>query len=421
MVKLSSVAKVQPGYAFASERFTDSPADIPLVKGENVQQGYVDWKAARYWPAAELEEFEDFRLRPGDVVVAMDRPWVQAGLKWAYIRATDPDALLVQRVARLTAKVGIDQTYLRCLISSAYFAAYLQPIVTGVNVPHISGKQIGDFQIPIPDAVTQQKIAAVLSTYDDLIANNQRRIALLETMAEEIYREWFVRMRFPGFAGVTMEKGVPQGWDLVPTVQAFKYFGGATPSKDVARYWNDGAVDWYTPTDITAAEGLYLESSADRCSEEGLESCSANLFPPYSVMMTSRATIGAIGINLTPACTNQGFITCIPNERYPLTYLYHWLKLAKPHFEMLSGGATFAELTKGTFKRIRILTPPAGLVEAFNIRVEPMFKQMELLIKGNSRLKATRDALLPRLISGRLKVDHRDIQLPPSMRDKVTA
>lgn len=62
-------------------------------------------------------------------------------------------------------------------------------------------------------------------------------------------------------------------------------------------------------------------------------------------MMTSRATIGAIGINTMPACTNQGFITCIPNEKYPLTFLYHWLKLNKPTFELLSGGATFAELT----------------------------------------------------------------------------
>ena len=298
---------------------------------------------------------------------------------------------------------------------------YIENHALQAGVPHINLAILRKLEVVAPPPAIQVKIAAILATYDDLIVNNQRRIALLETMAEEIYREWFVRMRFPGFAGVTMEKGVPKGWDLVPTAQAFKYFGGATPSKEVARYWNDGTVDWYTPTDITAAAGLYLEASADRCSDEGLESCSANLFPPYSVMMTSRATIGAIGINLTPACTNQGFITCIPNERYPLTFLYHWLKLAKPHFEMLSGGATFAELTKGTFKRIRILTPSAALVDDFNARVEPMFKQMESLIRSNSQLKATRDALLPRLISGKLKVDHLDIQLPPSMQDKATA
>lgn len=132
-------------------------------------------------------------------------------------------------------------------------------------------------------------------------------------------------------------------------------------------------------------------------------------------MMTSRATIGAISINTTPVCTNQGFITCIPNERYPLTFLYHWLKLSKQHFELLSGGATFAELTKGTFKRIEIVTPPKPLVEKFEKTVLPMFKQIELLLKQIDRFIRTRDMLFPRLISGKLSVENLDIQFPSGM------
>lgn len=287
---------------------------------------------------------------------------------------------------------------------------------SGIDTPIVPKSVFEKIPVVVPNKATQEKIAAVLSAYDDLIANNQRRIALLESMAEEIYREWFVRMRFPGAQPDTFDKGIPPGWtnELIGT--AFKFYGGATPSKDVNRYWKDGDVQWFTPTDITGAEGVFLESSTEHCTEEGLAACSATLFPAYSVMMTSRATIGAIGINTEPACTNQGFITCIPNERYPLTYLYHWLKLAKPHFEMLSGGATFAELTKGTFKRIRILTPKVALVTDFERRVRPMFDEMEALLKSNKRLKAMRDALLPRLISGKLRVDRLDIQFPPSMR-----
>jgi len=129
------------------------------------------------------------------------------------------------------------------------------------------------------------------------------------------------------------------------------------------------------------------------------------MFPAYSVMMTSRATIGAIGIDLTPACTNQGFITCIPNERYPLPFLYHWLKLSKAHFELLAGGATFAELTKGTFRRIGVLTPPRPLMAEFERIEMPMLRQMESLLGANTLLSAARDRLLPRLISGRLGVE----------------
>lgn len=211
-------------------------------------------------------------------------------------------------------------------------------------------------ELQIPDLLTQRKLAAILSAYDELIENNQQRIALLEKLAEEIYREWFVRLRFPGHEKVKVVKGVSEGWELVKLEHAFDFTGGGTPSKEVGCYWNGGEVNWFTPSDITGADGMFLEKSGDQCTEEGYNSSSAKMFPPYSVMLTSRATIGAIGINLTPACTNQGFITCIPNARYPLPYLYHWIKLAKPHFELLAGGATFAELTKGTFKRIEILT-----------------------------------------------------------------
>jgi type I restriction enzyme S subunit len=315
-------------------------------------------------------------------------------------------------------RAKVNPVYLYYVLQALYASGYM-----GVfNLQHtgVARFQFTAFRtktrLTLHENPAQPRIAATLKSYDDLIANNQRRIALLESMAEEIYREWFVRMRFPGAKAAVFEKGVPTDWTHEPIRDAFKFYGGATPAKDNPRFWVDGDVHWYTPTDITGTSSPYLEESADKCTEEGLQSCSANLFPAYSIMMTSRATIGAIGINCAPACTNQGFITCIPNQRYPLTYLYHWLKLAKPHFEMLSGGATFAELTKGTFKRIRILTPPEKLVAAYEEQARPMFDQVESLTKTNRILRSTRDALLPRLIAGKLRVDHLDIQFPPSMQ-----
>lgn len=274
-------------------------------------------------------------------------------------------------------------------------------------------------ELQIPDLPTQRKLAAILSAYDELIENNQQRIALLEKLAEEIYREWFVRLRFPGHEKVKVVKGVSQGWELVKLEHAFNFTGGGTPSKEVGRYWNGGDVNWFTPSDITGADGMFLEKSGDQCTEEGFNNSSAKMFPPYSVMLTSRATIGAVGINLTPACTNQGFITCIPNERYPLPYLYHWIKLAKPHFELLAGGATFAELTKGTFKRIEILTPPEPIVAEFARIEAPLFSAIENHLRANRKLIETRDKLLPRLISGKLSVENLAIQFPPGMAEEL--
>jgi type I restriction enzyme S subunit len=206
---------------------------------------------------------------------------------------------------------------------------------------------------------------------------------------------------------------------MIKLGQAFEYTGGGTPSKAVDRYWQNGSINWFTPSDITNADGIFLECSGEQCTEEGYANSSAKMFPPYSVMLTSRATIGAIGINTTPACTNQGFITCIPKERYPLPYLYHWLKLAKPHFELLAGGATFAELTKGTFKNIEILTPPEHVVTQFADIESPLFKEIEILLVTNKKLVETRNLLLPRLISGKLSVEKLHIQFPPGMTEEL--
>lgn len=104
---------------------------------------------------------------------------------------------------------------------------------------------------------------------------------------------------------------------------------------------------------------------------------------------------------------------------YPLPYLYYWIKLAKPHFELLAVGATFAELTKGTFKRIEILTPPAPIVSEFTRIEAPLLKAIENLLRANQKLKETRDKLLPRLISGKLSVENLAIQFPLGMAEEM--
>ena len=282
-------------------------------------------------------------------------------------------------------------------------------------MPNLNKDDIADFKIPYSQ--DSKEIAAILSTYDDLIENNIRRIALLEKMAEEVYREWFVRLRFPGYAQVPVHQGVPEGWVIMPADDAFNFTGGGTPSKEEKRFWESGDINWYTPTDITAAEGIFLSSSGLKCTEEGLANSSARLFPAYSLMMTSRATIGAIGINTNQACTNQGFITCIPNENFPLTFLYFWLKSNKSYFEALSTGSTFLELIKSKFRKIEIIKPPHKIVEAYNSVTLPMFRMIETLLEDNRNLKNTRDKLLSRLLSGKLDVENLDIRFPLGMRE----
>lgn len=421
--KLGRYAEIVPGFAFKSERFTDDPADVALVKGENVQQGFVDWDASKYWPIADADSFSKFELRVGDVVLAMDRPWVTAGLKWAYIKKHDPRALLVQRVSRLRAKKGLNQTYLRCLISSGYFSDYIQPIVTGVNIPHISGKQIGDFKIPLPPLPIQQKIAAILSAYDDLIENNQRRIALLEKMAEEIYREWFVRLRFPGHKNVKVIRGVPDGWSFD---KASKVIGLAKGKSYAAEELADdtGHMPFINLKSFNRGGGYR---------EDGLKYYSGRYKPDQVVrqndvvmavtdMTQDRAVIGRVArmpnLGEKGAVISLDTVKLVPKNIHK-TFLYAYMRHSgfANFIKEFANGANVLHLKPDLISQQKIVVPTKQLQNEFAPMVEPFYAEVDLLVAANRRLENMRDALLPRLISGKLSVENIDIKFPPSMME----
>jgi len=414
VLKLGPNASIQPGFAFKSERFTDNENDTPLVKGENVHQGYIDWLGAKRWPRDECEPFAKYHLAIGDIVLAMDRPWVTAGLKWSFIKPHDPKSLLVQRVARLRAKGKLDQTYLRHVISSNYFANYLQPIVTGVNVPHISGKQIGDFRIPIPDLLTQRKIAAILTAYDDLIEANKRRIALLEKMAEELYREWFVRMRFPGHQNTRFVKGVPAGWEVAAL-------------NDFCEKVTDGTHDTPKPADsghllITGKNirnhqvdftGAYFISEKDH-----REISKRSGLKEWDILYSNIGTIGQTAIvGASPDYSVKNVIIFRPRNAHDSLFLFHVLKnpAISEHLLAMSSGASQQFIGLGTAREFKILTPNPTEIEMFGQTVSKLYEQRSSLIVTNQILDSLRDLLLPRLISGQLSVEDLDIRFPPSM------
>ena len=403
------------GTQFKASEYVES--GIPMINVKNIGYGDVRAESLDYLDEKTAYRLGAHHLKPGDIVFgrkgSADRHVLIGPAADGWIQGSDCMRL------RLTSG-QITPRFLSYYFCTSGHKYWMEAVCAfGATMSTLNQGIVRRIALRVPRVEVQNKIAAILSAYDELIASNKRRIALLEKLAEEIYREWFIRFRFSGHNKVKVEKGVPQGWELVKLEHAFKFTGGGTPSKEVGRFWNGGDVNWFTPSDITGADGIFLEKSGDQCTEEGFNNSSAKMFPAYSVMLTSRATIGAIGINLTPACTNQGFITCIPNERYPLPYLYHWIKLAKPHFELLAVGATFAELTKGTFKRIEILTPPEPIVAEFARIESPLFKTIENLLRANQKLIETRDKLLPRLISGKLSVENLDIQFPPGMAEEM--
>ena len=284
----------------------------------------------------------------------------------------------------------------------------MQSVSRGTTQDNLSLDKLLRFDLVVPYLAEQRRIANILSAYDELIENSQRRIRILESMARALYREWFVEFRFPGHENHRMVDSalgkIPEGWDTKTVGDSFEISGGGTPSRKEPGYWENGNIRWFAPSDLTGAGTMFMDDSSDHINELGLAKSSARMFPAYSVMLTSRATIGATSINTREACTNQGFITCIPNDDVPLYFLFHWVTENVPTFQRLASGATFKEISRGVFKTIKLIRPPETLVRRFEGAVAPMAEQALALQRKVQNLRRTRDLLLPRLLSGQIHV-----------------
>ena len=252
----------------------------------------------------------------------------------------------------------------------------------------------------MPELVVQRKIADILSAYDDLIENNQRRIAFLEEAARLLYREWFVHFRFPDHERVTINDGVPEGWEQHTYGTVCQAIGGGTPSTSKPELWNDGDIPWYTPTDVTRNSCLALIDSGRKITEAGLRSSSAKMLPADTVLMTSRASVGFFGIIEEPSCTNQGFINILPNDPRSRMYLLFNLMHRVEEIRSYAGGSTYREISKSKFKALNVALPDSHLLREFEEQTSTMHSQVRTLHTMNQKLAQSRDLLLPRLMSG---------------------
>ena len=291
---------------------------------------------------------------------------------------------------------------------------HLENFDTGSSNPTLNRNHVHKIKVVFPNLYLQQKIAAVLSAYDDLIESNKRRIALLEKMAEEIYREWFVRMRFPGHEKVKFEKGVPEGWEQKPSNEVLDVLSGGTPKTDVPAYWG-GHIPFFTPKD--AADNFYVLNTEKNITEKGLRTCNSRLYKKDTIFITARGTVGKLVLANRDMAMNQSCYALLPKSGRDVYFYFLAIKTAISYIKGVSKSGVFDNIIVDTFKVVPILMPTDELVKRFNELIRPLFQQTATLLQENEVLVETRNKLLPRLISGNLSVENLDIQFPPGMTD----
>lgn len=183
--KLTRLCTIIPGYAFPSEGFRPSHTGVRLLRGTNVGVGRTDWTDIVTWDLQSSPIPDRFHLKPGDLVIGMDRPWINAGIRLSFIQPSDLPALLLQRVACLRPWTDVSMSYVRWALSSRQFRSSIEHELTGVSVPHLSGDQIGDFRFQLPPSQTQRCVAEALETQSQATAAFSRSVdEQLDLLAE---------------------------------------------------------------------------------------------------------------------------------------------------------------------------------------------------------------------------------------------
>lgn len=278
------------------------------------------------------------------------------------------------------------QKYLRWACRSPQWGRGVADFLNvGAVFSSLNVRDIPKISVPVPSKSTQAQTADLLDALDDKIAANRRVIDAGDALIRALYSSTPKASKGRMFAEVA---------DIG---------GGGTPSTKSPVNW-DGDVAWATPTDVTAVDGPWLARTTRSISEEGLKNCSSALYPEGSILMTSRATIGAVVVARKPMAVNQGFIVLNAVESEMQWWLESQVRARTAEFETWANGATFLEISRGTFKKLPVLECSPADLGVFNRTAQAVRERQWSCQAENEKLARTRDELLPLLMSGRITV-----------------
>ncbi|MBI4663927.1 MAG: restriction endonuclease subunit S [Verrucomicrobia bacterium] len=270
----------------------------------------------------------------------------------------------------------------------------------GNSNPTLNRNHIHDLAISIPPPSVQNNIADVLSAYDELMENNRRRMEFLEEAARLLYREWFVRLRFPGHEHARLTNGIPQGWERVPTPEAIE-INPTTKLSDEEEHWYVEMAD--LPTDSMVIQNAIKRDGRSGSKFRNGDTLLARITPCLENGKTGFVNFMADGA----AGRGSTEFIVLRSKRVTPEFVYC---LARTHafrgnaIKSMIGSSGRQRVQESCFEKFMVLIPPRSLLDSFSESAEPIFQQIKVLHAQNQKLRAARDLLLPRLMSGEIAV-----------------
>ena len=375
---------IQYGYTTSAVSEEVGPKFLRIT---DIVSEQIDWKSVPYCKIKE-KEFDKYVLRDGDIVIA--RTGATTG--YAKYLKKPPRAVFASYLIRIKIKDGIDKRFIGYIVQSQEYKDFIKTIWGGAAQPNANAQVLTSFPILLPSYTNQQKISSLLSAYDDLIENNTRRIQILEEMAQLIYREWFVKFRFPGHKKVRFidsEMGrIPEGWKVLPLGEVFDVkYGKTLPLKKVQK------IGKYPVYGAGSVIGFYNEVVEQE--KVALVTCRGN--GSGTVWRTREASF----------ITNNSFR--IKPKIPSMNYFFTELLLKNSDISRALGGSAQPQITIESISYVPLLIAQKDIIERFIDSLKDIPELIDKLYEKNENLRTTRDLLLPKLISGEIDVSDLDI------------
>lgn len=414
-LKVGKYYEVFSGYAFKSQDLKET-ADIPIIKIGNISNGRNVINENMQFVSKELLGInKKYYVNRGDVLLSltgshMNQPNSVVGRSCR--NYSDRLYLLNQRAGKIVPKNNASLSYIYYVLQTQAMKEMICCRAYGAaNQVNVSPKSIMSIKWNFPSSDVQHRIASILSTYDTFIENNTKRIRLLEKMAENLYKEWFVRFRFPGHENVEMENGLHKGWKVEKLGEwGIELETGKRPKGGIDGSIKDGCPSLGAECIKELASFDY--SSVKMVPKDFYDSLKRGKNSGNDILLyKDGAYIGKVtmfrdSFPYSEYSINEHVFFLSPMNIKYRNYLYFTLH-QKEFFavmQILNRNAAQPGLSRSDVERIKIVVPPSKIVELFDLQVERMLKVIFSLAKQNSLLARQRDLLLPRLMSGKLEV-----------------
>jgi type I restriction enzyme, S subunit len=429
-VRLGDVIAVKHGWPFKSEYFSHELTGRPIVVGV----GNFVYTGGFRFQETVLKEYradypKEYELVPGDMLLVMTCQTAGGEILGIPGRIPNDGRIYLhnQRMGKIEFRheATVVPDFLYYLFLSPSFNRHLVITASGTKILHTAPSRIESYQFYLPPESEQRAIASILGALDDKIELNRRVNETLEAMARALFKSWFVdfdpvRAKAEGRQPAGMDAAtaalfpdalepsesgeIPVGWSASTIGAEVRVVGGSTPSTKESRYWEGGTIHWATPKDLASLTSPVLLDTERRITEAGLSQISSGLLPPGTVLLSSRAPVGYLALAEVPIAINQGFIAMVCEDILPKHYVLHWTSTSMETIKARANGTTFQEISKSNFRPIPVLVPSTPVLRSFERQAELLHRRGVSNLREIQTLAAIRDSLLPKLLSGEVRV-----------------